>query len=214
MNARITGWIALGVVAAAIAGSLWARQQLPEGALAVHFDAAGNPNGFLPRDQALALGPVAVALCAGLIMLTPRWPGAQAPQRSPAAWYGIGLSLILVMLAAHAMILAAAFGLAFRPAWPLTAAGLLLIVVGNLLPKMRRNRLMGLRTPWTLADEAVWEQTHTIMALPFMLAGAVIMVLPLFMPPAMLPGLVAALAAGLALAAFAVSRHLARRKKP
>lgn len=28
------------------------------------------------------------------------------------------------------------------------------------MPKLPRNALVGIRTPWTLADPAVWERTH------------------------------------------------------
>jgi uncharacterized membrane protein len=40
--------------------------------------------------------------------------------------------------------------------------GLLMIGLGNVLPKLPRNGLIGIRTPWTLADPAVWERTHRL----------------------------------------------------
>ena len=40
------------------------------------------------------------------------------------------------------------------------AIGILFIIIGNLLPKVKQNFFMGIKTPWTLADEHVWYATH------------------------------------------------------
>lgn len=43
---------------------------------------------------------------------------------------------------------------------PTAFIGLVLIVVGNVLPRVRPNSAIGVRTRWTLRDEAVWARTH------------------------------------------------------
>lgn len=40
--------------------------------------------------------------------------------------------------------------------------GVLMIAMGDVLPKLPRNGLVGIRTPWTLADPTVWERTHRL----------------------------------------------------
>jgi uncharacterized membrane protein len=40
----------------------------------------------------------------------------------------------------------------------------ILIVIGNPMGKVRRNFFIGIRTPWTLASEAVWYATHRLAA--------------------------------------------------
>jgi uncharacterized membrane protein len=37
-------------------------------------------------------------------------------------------------------------------------------LLGNVLGKVRRNFWIGVRTPWTLANEYVWNQTHRVAA--------------------------------------------------
>src|SRR5262249_17855295 len=44
-------------------------------------------------------------------------------------------------------------------------------VMGNLLGKVKRNFWMGIRTPWTLASEPVWERTHRLGAWLFVATG-------------------------------------------
>ena len=42
--------------------------------------------------------------------------------------------------------------------------------------KLRKNFFIGIRTPWTLASDAVWERTHRLGGRLFMLAGLVMVV--------------------------------------
>ncbi len=47
------------------------------------------------------------------------------------------------------------------------------VLLGNVLGKVRRNFYIGVRTPWTLANERVWNDTHRVAARVFVLAGLV-----------------------------------------
>jgi uncharacterized membrane protein len=43
---------------------------------------------------------------------------------------------------------------------PTSLIGLVLVLIGNVLPRLRPNSAMGIRTRWTLRDETVWMKTH------------------------------------------------------
>jgi uncharacterized membrane protein len=43
---------------------------------------------------------------------------------------------------------------------PSSLIGIILVVAGNILPRLRPNSAMGIRTRWTLRDETVWMKTH------------------------------------------------------
>ncbi|AET67642.1 putative integral membrane protein [Desulfosporosinus orientis DSM 765] len=64
--------------------------------------------------------------------------------------------------------------------------GILFIVLGNLMPKFKQNYFMGIKTPWTLADETVWAKTHRHGGFVWFAAGFIMSVL------AFLPGLITA----------------------
>jgi uncharacterized membrane protein len=49
--------------------------------------------------------------------------------------------------------------------------GLLYIIMGNVMPKLRFNYVAGIRTPWTLSDEKVWDKTHRFSGPVFILSG-------------------------------------------
>ena len=54
--------------------------------------------------------------------------------------------------------------------------GLLFIVIGNYLPKARQNYTIGIKIPWTLADEENWNRTHRVAG-HLWVAGGILMVL-------------------------------------
>ena len=57
--------------------------------------------------------------------------------------------------------------------WPILA-GLVSIVMGNYLGKIRSNTIAGFRTPWTLASELSWNKTHRLGGRLLFLLGLVL----------------------------------------
>ena len=62
--------------------------------------------------------------------------------------------------------------------WVPWLIGLLMIVLGNYLGKIKRNWFMGIRTPWTLSSENVWNKTHRVGGWAFMFYGLCIIISP------------------------------------
>ena len=52
----------------------------------------------------------------------------------------------------------------------------LFIIIGNYLPKCKHNYTMGVKLPWTLADENNWNATHRVAGYAWMLGGVVLLV--------------------------------------
>lgn len=50
-------------------------------------------------------------------------------------------------------------------------ASVLLIVMGNYMPKIRKNWIIGIRTPHTLTDEDTWHRTHRFAGFVYIIAG-------------------------------------------
>lgn len=49
--------------------------------------------------------------------------------------------------------------------------GVLFIIIGNYLPKVKQNYTMGIKIPWTLNSEENWRKTHRFGGFAFVLAG-------------------------------------------
>jgi uncharacterized membrane protein len=54
--------------------------------------------------------------------------------------------------------------------------GLMFIFLGNLMPKTPRNFFIGIKTPWTLANEEVWQRTHRLGGWLFAISGVIMIV--------------------------------------
>jgi uncharacterized membrane protein len=64
----------------------------------------------------------------------------------------------------------------------LVLIGLVLMFLGNLLPKVPKNTLVGIRTPWTIANELIWDKTHRLGGWLFVLSGIVLILKGLILP--------------------------------
>lgn len=59
--------------------------------------------------------------------------------------------------------------------------GVLLIGMGNYMPKIKFNYTFGIKVPWTLASETVWNKTHR-MAGPVWVIGGIVTMLSFLLP--------------------------------
>jgi len=53
------------------------------------------------------------------------------------------------------------------------AFGMLFFYCGVLMENIKRNWFIGIRTPWTLSDDRVWEKTHKIGGKLFKISGVI-----------------------------------------
>jgi uncharacterized membrane protein len=162
--------------------ALWGHFNLPDGLIAVHFGVNGKADGYQPRDIGLLVLPgfslVAMAL---LLWILPSL--MPAIKRSEAVYGIVIMSTFALMTGIQAMLVLSESGVMMdQVRITFAGVGLLFIILGNYMPKMRKNWLMGIRTPWTLSDERVWDRTHRFAGPLFMLGGIVTVTGALFAP--------------------------------
>ena len=87
--------------------------------------------------------------------------------------------------------------------------GLLFVVLGNYMGKVRKNFFIGIRTPWTLASDEVWSRTHRVGGRVFMLLG-LFMIANSFLPAPVewLIGTILVAALGLVVYSFVIYRKI------
>jgi len=92
-------------------------------------------------------------------------------------WIIPGISLF-----SNAFIYAFALGWDFRPEVFLSLLiGLMFIVIGNYLPKIRQNPTLGIKILWTLSSEENWNRTHR-MAGKLWVIGGILLLFTVFLP--------------------------------
>lgn len=50
--------------------------------------------------------------------------------------------------------------------------GIMFIIIGNYLPKCRRNGVVGIKIPWTLSSDENWDKTHRFAGFVWIVCGA------------------------------------------
>ncbi|USI72487.1 SdpI family protein [Sphingomonas morindae] len=174
--------VASVVIVLALAGlAAAALSWLPPGArLPTHWAADGRPDRSAGAVFAL-FGPVVLtALLAAAMAAIPYIEPMQHRLEASAPLYRTAWSGLLAMMAVvELMVAAGAFGIALPGGTLLVALGLFLILLGNALPKSRPGFFVGIRTPWTLHDEANWIATHRYAARIMIAGGAALIMLAL-----------------------------------
>lgn len=161
--------IALGVTAA-----VW--NDIPE-RVPTHWNVRGEPDGFGSRTAGALMLPLTALAVFVLLRLLPRIDPRRANYDRFADTYDWLLVFIVgAMVLMHLVMIGVYLGLPIEieRAFP-AIVGLLLIGVGNMLPRARSNWWFGIRTPWTLSDERVWARTHRIGGYAMMAAGAMLL---------------------------------------
>ncbi len=179
-------WFVLGIIAVQILVSMLAYPFMPA-LVPSHWNAGGHIDGYMPRLVNAIFVP---AISAGiyillriLLFVAPR-AGSNTNQHmltklSDYLLCGILLFLFAIQLVATAAALGLPVDIGFIVC---LATALLFIFVGNYLGKIQRNFWFGIRTPWTLANDTVWERTHRLGGWLVVGAGVVVLVMSFFAP--------------------------------
>lgn len=194
MRSRWTTAVLAGMWALALVIWLRSPERVP-----VHWNAHGRIDAWGGPGAAFLL-PAAATGVALLMELLPRLdPRRDNWLRFDGEVRVIINALVLFLAWTEASLLGGwAFGWRLGGGRaPLAGMGVLLMVIGNYLPRIRSNWWMGIRTPWTLTSDRVWRETHRLGGRTFVAAGAVSVLAAVLLPEALGVGVsVAAALAG------------------
>ncbi len=164
-----TVFLVIALVAAA-----WLYPQLPA-QTPVHWNIHGQVDRYGPRFWVAATPVLLILAFAALTLLLPVISPRKFEIEPFAQVYAIIMLAIQgVMLVVGTSVLLAGAGYAVPiPTIAMLSVGVLFLILGNYMGKLRKNFFIGIRTPWTLASAAVWERTHRLAGWLFMLGGLV-----------------------------------------
>jgi uncharacterized membrane protein len=140
-----------------------AYPRLPE-TVPSHWNLHGQVNGWTSRGRAAFLIPVLLLVLWGVLRALPAIDPRRANYAKFQPTYDLMIGAVLTFVALiHFVVLALALGapISVNRVIPI-ALGVVLIAIGNQLPRARSNWWFGIRTPWTLSNERVWERTHRV----------------------------------------------------
>ena len=151
--------------------------RLPE-TMATHWDFSGNANGWSSRAATvfgLPLFILALHLVCFYAENRETKKNRNPVLRTVLLWFCPAVSLL-----GGAVTLGTGLGYEM----PISTVvpvfmGLLFLILGNYLPKIRQNRTMGIRLPWTLASGENWNRTHRLAGFLWVAGGLLLILLTL-----------------------------------
>jgi uncharacterized membrane protein len=170
---RVYWTVGVALTVAALAASGYFYGRLPE-SIPTHWNIHGQVDGHGPRWTIFIMPAVMVAvlgLFRGLPWLSPKGFEVDSFRRTYLFVMATVVGLFAYM---YGVILYATIHEGVDPGRVLIGGIFLFIVfLGNVMGKLRRNFYIGVRTPWTLASERVWVDTHRLAGWT-MVAGGLI----------------------------------------
>ncbi|MBO9539227.1 SdpI family protein [bacterium] len=178
-----TEWLSLLLVGASVALAAYYWPQLPD-QIPTHWGPTGAPDQWASKTTGAFIGPLMGVFFYVLVSALP-WLDPRG--RHVAQSHGI-LEVIKNTLCAFALFMTyLTLSASVSPGQHLPIAGLMIglgllfVVIGNYLPKVRSNFFIGIRTPWTLSNEEVWYQTHRLGGKLMVVAG-ILVILSAWLP--------------------------------
>jgi uncharacterized membrane protein len=158
----------------------WAWVNIPgDREIPVHWNMEGNVDRWGGKFEGLLLMPL---VCLGAILLFTFLPSLEPRKlnllRSLKVYKIFWIAIILFLFVIHVFLVGGALGREpdIGHIVPIML-GILFIVLGNYMGKIRSNWFMGIRTPWTLSSELSWKKTHRIGGILFVLTGILLLIL-------------------------------------
>jgi uncharacterized membrane protein len=162
---------------------IWIYHLLPA-IVPIHYNAKGITNGYGSRGTFIMLQAFMSVMSIGTYLLVRYIPSIdpkKAAQYSAETFGKISLGLMLFLSAISISITYAALNHSefnvTKLLFPLM--GLLFAFLGNMMNNIKPNYFVGVRTPWTLEDEATWKATHRLTAKLWFIGGLVITIISL-----------------------------------
>lgn len=142
--------------------------------IATHFGANNAPGGFSSKGFAVFGMPFIILalhwLCTFVTTLDPKAKNITDKSMKLVLWICPAVSLLMGGVTySYALNNELRIGMIV-----ILFMGLLFIVIGNYLPKVKQNFSLGIKLPWTLDDEENWNKTHRLAGKLWVLCGVLV----------------------------------------
>ncbi|MCS7249460.1 MAG: SdpI family protein [candidate division WOR-3 bacterium] len=154
--------------------SIYFYPKMPE-RMASHWNQYGEVDGYSKKIWGTFLVPFILFLTILLYFLIPKIDPLKNNILKFINYYdAFFLILCIFFIALHLFLLLWNINIRINPNrfFPI-GLGVLFIYVGILLKHAKRNWFVGIRTPWTLSNDNVWQKTHLLGSKLFIIAGII-----------------------------------------
>jgi len=168
-------FILIAVIISFVIG-IYLYPQMPE-QMASHWNAQGKVDDYMSKFWGVFLMPLVFIGLTLLFIAIPRIDPLKKNIEEFRKYYdGFIIIFFIFMLLVYVQTILWNLGTEISPnlIFPILI-GLLFFYIGILLENAKRNWFIGIRTPWTLSSEKVWNKTHRLGSKMFKISGIVVL---------------------------------------
>lgn len=138
-----------------------------------HWNLNGEVDGYMSKDFGLFFLPILALFIMSLMVILPRYdPEHDRYIDFQDAYDGLILLIVLFLAILYLVTLLWASGVQIHMNNLMSVMFCLLFIgIGIFLRSVKKTWFVGIRTPWTLLSETVWEKTHQAGSWVFIIAG-------------------------------------------
>ena len=155
--------------------------QLPE-TVPMHWGIEGEASTWGSKAKALFVLPGIMLAFLILLFYIPKIDPMKKHYASFAdVYYLFGFMLLTYFALIYFAVIGQTIGYDFDfPKFIMVLMGLLLVFCGYIMPKIKQNWFFGIRLPWTLSSEKVWNKTHSFSKPWFIILGILTIILAFY----------------------------------
>jgi len=143
-----------------------------------HWNLRGKVDAYMSKFGGTFTAPLIMLGVVVLFLLIPKIdPLKENINKFKGYYYEfvVVFSILMLFMQVHTLLWSIGTKLNINVFIPIIT-GALFYFAGILLEKAKRNWFIGIRTPWTLSSDAVWEKTHNLGSILFKISGILCLV--------------------------------------
>ena len=149
-----------------------------------HIGITGEPDAFGSK-YFLLIFPVFNVLTCVIMLLVEKFAKLSENYKKYMFLTGVIIQLVFIAVSVCFYIFVLSYTKKI-PEFDITKAimiifGIMFIVLGNFMPKIEKNRTLGLKTSWSMYNENTWQKSHRFTGFASVIAGALTIILGLFL---------------------------------
>ena len=154
--------------------SAYFYSSMPEN-MASHWNAEGQADSSLPKFWGLFMFPLISLVLYALFQIIPKIDPLKANITQFSKYYSRFVFVIfLFLIYIHLLVIAWSLNFEFNiTQMIIPALGILFFFIGSVIGHAKRNWFIGIRTPWTLSNDKVWNKTHQLGEKLYKTAGVI-----------------------------------------
>ena len=148
-----------------------------------HFGVDGKPDQYGSKYFML-LFPLVLNIIGGVMLIISKYMKLSDNYKKYMLLTGIILALVINGVLIAFVIYAGTY-VEETPAFDMSKVmmlimGTMLVILSNFMPKIEKNRTLGLKTKWSMYNEVTWQKSHRFVGYVGMIGGIIVLVSGLF----------------------------------